>query len=167
MACFFISVAHGLSSSSLFIFAGFVQDRTHSINLQPLFNYLPSFSILFFLLVLANLSFPGTLNFIGDLFSIVSIGNIDYSFMRLVLLNVLLTSCYSFFTMSIVYLIGQAEIYEYYKDTNRIESSFIFLLYGIIGVLLNQSLSLLFVDSYQFICCGLQAVRPLFSTNNN
>ena len=89
------------------------------------------------LLILGNLSFPGTLNFIGELFSIVSIGNIDYSFMRLVLLNVLLTSCYSFFTMSIVYLIGQAEIYEYYKDTNRIESSFIFILYGIIGVLLN------------------------------
>ena len=86
------------------------------------------------LLILGNLSFPGTLNFIGELFSIVSIGNIDYSFMRLVLLNVLLTSCYSFFTMSIVYLIGQAEIYEYYKDTNRIESSFIFLLFGIIGV---------------------------------
>ena len=85
------------------------------------------------LLILGNLSFPGTLNFIGELFSIVSIGNIDYSFMRLVLLNVLLTSCYSFFTMSIVYLIGQAEIYEYYKDTNRIESSFIFLLFGIIG----------------------------------
>ena len=84
------------------------------------------------LLILGNLSFPGTLNFIGELFSIVSIGNIDYSFMRLVLLNVLLTSCYSFFTMSIVYLIGQAEIYEYYKDTNRIESSFIFLLFGII-----------------------------------
>lgn len=38
MACFFTSVAHGLSSTSLFIFAGFVYDRTNSINLQPLFN---------------------------------------------------------------------------------------------------------------------------------
>ena len=123
MACFFTSVAHGLSSSSFFLFTGFVYDRTHSINLQPLFNYLPSFSILFFLLVLANLSFPGTLNFIGELFSIVSLGNIDYSFILIILTNILLTSCYSFFTMSIVYLVGQAQIYECYKDTNRIECS--------------------------------------------
>ena len=40
--------------------------------------------------------------------------------------------------MSIVYLIGQAEIYEYYKDTNRIESSFIFLLFGIIHFFHNN-----------------------------
>ena len=132
MACFFISVAHGLTSSFLFIFTGFVQDRTHSIHYQPLFTYLPIFSIQFLLLILGNLSFPGTLNFIGELFSIVSIGNIDYSFMRLVLLNVLLTSCYSFFIMSIVYLVGQARIYECYKDTNRIESSFMLLLFGLI-----------------------------------
>lgn len=77
MACFFISVAHGLSSSSLFIFSGFIYDRTHSINLQPLFNYYPCFSTIFLLLILGNLSFPGTLNFIGELFTIISLGNID------------------------------------------------------------------------------------------
>ena len=137
MACFFISVAHGLSSSSLFIFAGFVQDRTHSINLQPLFNYLPCFSTFFLLLILGNLSFPGTLNFIGELFSIVSLGNIDYSLIGLLLFNVLLTSCYSFFIMSIVYLVGQARIYECYKDTNRIECSFMFLLFGMTFHLFN------------------------------
>ena len=107
MACFFTSVAHGLSSSSFFLFTGFVYDRTHSINLQPLFNYLPSFSILFFLLVLANLSFPGTLNFIGELFSIVSLGNIDIYLMGFLLLNILLTTCYSFFNISIVFLVAQ------------------------------------------------------------
>ena len=79
MACFTTSVAHGLSSTCLFIFAGFLYDRTHSINLQPLFTYLPCFSIFFLLLILGNLSFPGTLNFIGELFSIISLGNIDYS----------------------------------------------------------------------------------------
>ena len=132
MACFFISVAHGLSSSFLFLFAGFVQDRTHSIHVQPLFTYLPCFSIFFLFLILANLSFPGTLNFIGELFSIISLGNCDYSFVTLLLFNVLLTSCYSFFIMSIVYLVGQARIYECYKDTNRIECSFMFLLFGLL-----------------------------------
>jgi len=56
----------------------------------------------------------------------------DPTSITLLLLNVLLTSCYSFFTMSIVYLVGQAQIYECYKDTNRIECSFMFLLFGII-----------------------------------
>jgi NADH:ubiquinone oxidoreductase subunit 4 (subunit M) len=86
-------------------------------------------------LILGNLSFPGTLNFIGELFSIVSLGNIDYSLVSLVLLNVLLTSCYSFFTMSIVYLVGQSasSCHSIYKDTNRIECSFMFLLFGIIA----------------------------------
>ena len=144
MACFFISVAHGLSSSSLFLFTGFVYDRTHSIHYQPLFDYLPCFSIMFLLLILGNLSFPGTLNFIGELFSIVSLGNIDYSFITLLLLNVLLTSCYSFFTMSIVYLVGQAQIYECYKDTNRIECSFMFLLFGIINTIFKNRLLLWF-----------------------
>ena len=93
-------------------------------------------------MILGNLSFPGTLNFIGELFSIVSLGNIDYSFITLLLLNVLLTSCYSFFTMSIVYLVAQAQIYECYKDTNRIECSFMFLLFGIINVLLYFTMAL-------------------------
>ena len=144
MACFTTSVAHGLSSTCLFIFAGFVQDRTHSINLQPLFNYLPCFSTFFLLLILGNLSFPGTLNFIGELFSIISLGNCDYSFVTLLLFNVLLTSCYSFFIMSIVYLVGQARIYECYKDTNRIEYSlqFLLLFYSI------QSTFIAFIHSY-------------------
>jgi len=131
MACFFTSVAHGLSSTSLFIFAGFVYDRTHSINLQPLFNYMPIFSMWFLILIIANLSFPGTINFIGEFFSIISLGTIDLYLIGIFLLNLLLTTCYCFFTMSIVFLVAQARIQESYKDTNRIEFTFIILVFGI------------------------------------
>ena len=82
-------------------------------------------------MILGNLSFPGTLNFIGELFSIISISNIDYSLMGLFLLNLLLTNCYSLFNMSIVFLLAEAIILEVYKDTNRIEFSFIILVIGI------------------------------------
>jgi len=85
-------------------------------------------------LILGNLGFPGTLNFIGELFSIVSLGNIDYSLVALLLLNILLTSSYCFFTMSIVYLVGQAQIIEWYKDTNRMECNLMFLLFGILFI---------------------------------
>ena len=129
MGCVITSVAHGLSSSALFIFAGFVYDRTHSYNLQPLFNYMPVFSTFFLLLILANLSFPGTLNFIGELFSIISLLNIDYSLIGLFLFNVLLTTCYSFFNMSII-LLEQ----EVHKDTNRIEFILIIIGYNLIFI---------------------------------
>ena len=97
MACFTTSVAHGLSSTCLFIFAGFLYDRTHSINLQPLFNYMPIFSIQFFLLFLANLSFPGTLNFIGESLNIISLSILEVWLTSLFLITILLTSCYSLF----------------------------------------------------------------------
>ena len=131
MACFTTSVAHGLSSTCLFIFAGFLYDRTHSINLQPLFNYMPIFSMWFLILIIANLSFPGTINFIGEFFSIISLGTIDLYLIGIFLLNLLLTTCYCFFTMSIVFLVAQARIQESYKDTNRIEFTFIILVFGI------------------------------------
>ena len=93
---------------------------------------MPIFSIFFFLLILANLSFPGTLNFIGELFTILSLGNIDIYLMGFLLLNILLTTCYSFFNISIVFLVAQPIMIQWYKDTNRIESTFILLVFGIV-----------------------------------
>ena len=91
---------------------------------------MPVFSTFFLLLILANLSFPGTLNFIGELFSIISLLNIDYSLIGLFLFNVLLTTCYSFFNMSII-LLEQ----EVHKDTNRIEFILIIIGYNLIFIL--------------------------------
>ena len=70
-----------------------------------------------------------TLNFIGELFSIISLLNIDYSLIGLFLFNVLLTTCYSFFNMSII-LLEQ----EVHKDTNRIEFILIIIGYNLIFI---------------------------------
>jgi NADH:ubiquinone oxidoreductase subunit 4 (subunit M) len=55
------------------------------------------FSTFLFILILANLGFPGTLNFIGELLGIISLASVDFSLTALFLLNVLLTACYSLF----------------------------------------------------------------------
>jgi NADH-quinone oxidoreductase subunit M len=65
------SLAHGVTSAALFCSGGFLYDRTNSRNLFTLafvnlFNYYPVFSTLFFILILSNCGFPGTLNFIGE-----------------------------------------------------------------------------------------------------
>jgi len=80
MGCISTSVSHGLSSSGLFMVLGFLYDRTHSRNLftlQALFHHYPVFSTLLFLLILGNLSLPGTFGFYGELFSILSLADID------------------------------------------------------------------------------------------
>ena len=45
--------------------------------------------------------------------------------------------------MSIVYLVAQAQIYECYKDTNRIECSFMFLLFGIINLVADYQVAII------------------------
>ena len=100
--CLITSLAHGLSSSALFSSAGFLYDRTNSRNLFTLafvnlFNYYPVFSTIFFILILANSSFPGTLNFIGESLNIISLSILEVTLSSLFVINILLTSCYSLF----------------------------------------------------------------------
>ena len=62
MGCIVTAAAHCLGSSALFLLAGFAYGRTHSRNLfssQTLSNCYPAFSTFLFILILANLSFPG------------------------------------------------------------------------------------------------------------
>ena len=100
MGCIITSVNHGVSSSALFMFLGFLYDRTHSRNLftlQALFHHYPVSSTLFFILILGNLSLPGTLGFYGELFSILSLADVDFLLTALFVWNVCLTTSYSLF----------------------------------------------------------------------
>ena len=96
------SLGHGLTSSALFCSAGFLYDRTNSRNLFTLafvnfFNYYPVFSTLFFILILANSSFPGTLNFIGESLNLTSVSICELTLTTLFVINILLTTSYSLF----------------------------------------------------------------------
>jgi len=71
------SFAHGLSSVGLFLFVGTVISRTYTRNIDSLFFLdFQSRCILLFLL-LCNLSFPATLNFIGEILSVISLISIS------------------------------------------------------------------------------------------
>ena len=96
------SLAHGLSSSGLFCSVGFIQDRTDNRNLFTLafinsFNMYPVFSTSLFLLILGTTSFPGTLNFIGELFNMISLSIVDVVFNGLFVTSIPLTTSYSLF----------------------------------------------------------------------
>ena len=66
----YLMLAHGIVSSGLFFCVGFLYDRSHSRLLRyfgGLATVMPFLSIFFFLFTLANMGFPGTSNFVGEL----------------------------------------------------------------------------------------------------
>jgi proton-translocating NADH-quinone oxidoreductase chain M len=72
----FMMVAHGLVSPCLFLLVGLLYDRYHTkylLYFTGLGAHMPIFSLFFFLCTLANLSFPLTMNFIGEFLCLTSI----------------------------------------------------------------------------------------------
>jgi NADH-quinone oxidoreductase subunit M len=66
----YLMVAHGVVSAALFFCVGVVYDRTHTRLLRyygGLTTVMPLFASSFFIFNLANMGFPGTPNFIGEI----------------------------------------------------------------------------------------------------
>jgi NADH:ubiquinone oxidoreductase subunit 4 (subunit M) len=69
-----LMISHGFVSAGLFLAVGVLYDRYHTRILKYFggFNYfMPLFSIVFLILTLGNISFPGTVSFIGELLIIL------------------------------------------------------------------------------------------------
>ena len=69
-------VAHGLVSPALFLLVGFLYERSHTKYLPYLTglgSHMPIYASLFFILTLANLSFPLFPNFIAEVLCLVSL----------------------------------------------------------------------------------------------
>jgi NADH-quinone oxidoreductase subunit M len=74
--CFFLMLAHGFVSGGLFFLVGVLYDRVHTKLIGyygGLCQVMPVFSTFFFFFTLANFSFPGTANFIGEFLLLVGI----------------------------------------------------------------------------------------------
>ncbi len=103
IGCVITSVAHGLSSECGFIVAGFVYDRTQSrslLSLKGLFQIkdFPVLSLIFFIFILANMSFPGTLNGIGELLNVIAVGEITgFAVLVLAFVHICLAAAFCLF----------------------------------------------------------------------
>ena len=68
-----ISIAHGLISVSLFYIVGLVINR-NMVREDNSIKYLPiSIKVILFILLFSNLSFPGTISFVGEIGILISI----------------------------------------------------------------------------------------------
>jgi proton-translocating NADH-quinone oxidoreductase chain M len=72
-----LMVSHGLVSSALFLLIGVLYERYHTRSVLyygGLVTVMPLFATFFFLFTISNFSFPGTSNFIGELFVFIGLG---------------------------------------------------------------------------------------------
>jgi len=74
------SISHGFSSFGLFLFAGLLINKTYSRYLDSFFFIDAILRGLLLLLIIGNLSFPGSFNFVGEILALISIVSIDSFF---------------------------------------------------------------------------------------
>lgn len=119
-----LMVAHGFVSGGLFVCVGILYDRYHIRLLKSyggLNLYMPLFSIFFLLFTLANISFPGSFNFLGEFFVLIGIFRQNISFAILIMFVMIISTCYSFWLYNKVF--SGLVISSFY--TNRINGSLI------------------------------------------
>lgn len=69
MGSVFLMIGHGVVSAGLFFMIGFLYDRYKTRNIRyyrGLVSFMPVYALCLFIFSLANMSFPGTCNFIGE-----------------------------------------------------------------------------------------------------
>ena len=95
----FLMLSHGIISGGLFFLVGCVYDRFKTRMLlyySGLVNVMPLFAILLFILILGNISFPGTSGFIGELLILLGVFETNIFVAVISTFSIILTAIYSF-----------------------------------------------------------------------
>ena len=109
-----LMVAHGFVSGGLFVCIGILYDRYHTRLKKPyggLNYFMPIFSFLFLVLTLANISFPGSINFIGEFLVLVGIFMKNILLAIFIIFLMILSTCYSLWLYNKVFS-GLLSIYK-------------------------------------------------------
>jgi len=127
-----LAIAHGFVSPALFIcVGGIIYDRTGTriINyLRGLVLYMPVFTILFFIFTLANTGIPLSLNFLGEILSLIGIFQRNPIIAVLGAVGIVLSACYSIFLYNRISYGSFSPHLKPIKDINRREFMLLFTL---------------------------------------
>lgn len=99
----FMMVAHGLVSPALFLMVGILYERSHTKYLPYLTglgSHMPIYSSLFFILTLANLSFPLFPNFIAEVLCLLSLFAVHSLYAYIFCISQVLGAVYGFWTFN-------------------------------------------------------------------
>lgn len=127
-----LMLSHGLVSSGLFICVGALYDRYKTrlfLYYGGLVRYMPLFSVFFFTLVLANMSFPGTFSFIGEV--LIFFGLIFINILVCIIsgFTMVLSAAYSLALYTHT-MLGNINVFfvKYFSDVSRREFFILFTL---------------------------------------
>jgi len=99
----FMMIAHGLVSPALFLLVGFLYERSHTKYLPYLTglgSHMPIYASLFFILTLANLSFPLFPNFIAEVLCLVSLFAVHSLYAYIFCISQVLGAIYGIWTFN-------------------------------------------------------------------
>ena len=130
-------MAHGIAAAALFICLGVLYDKHKSLIIHYYSGFakiMPIFTIMFFFVVLANIAFPGTFNFVGEL--LITLGIVRLSLITGIIVNIglIITLVYSLaiFTRIFFGILKNVIIYSY-CDASRLEV-YILILFALLIV---------------------------------
>ena len=143
IASIIMMLAHGLVSSGLFMISFTLYNRFHTRIIKyfkGLVTPAPLLSSLTFILILGNISFPGTINFIAEFSSIVAVTKYSIFIGISVCVGIFLGTVYSLSVYNKIYF-GTLSNFTYYtRDLNALEYHSFIPLIGltlILGIIPN------------------------------
>ena len=118
-------ISHGLISAALFLCVGVLYDRLNSRMINTyggLVNYLPIYSFLFIVFVLAGLGLPGTSGFLGEFLVLTGTFQKNYVVAMLATIGVILGATYMLWlTKRVIFGNVNNEQIKNLKDVNSLE----------------------------------------------
>lgn len=154
IASIIMMIAHGLVSSALFMSSAVLYVRHHSRIIRyfrGIVSTMPIFSLISLILILANIGFPLTLNFIAEFFSILAAFNYSYLLGILSCIGALLSTVYALYYYNRIYF---GVISNHLKNSRELlEFEFqgflpLILLTIILGIFPNLLLNFLIFSTY-------------------
>jgi proton-translocating NADH-quinone oxidoreductase chain M len=129
---FYLMLGHAITSSALFLGIGVLYDR-YKTRLIPYYGslvlFMPIFSTIYFVFILANFGFPGTFNFVGEFLILNGLFSISTTLFFFSSIPLILSLIYSLFLFTRVFF---GPIYNnfirYYSEMILLEFVVLFLL---------------------------------------
>nr|AIW06152.1 NADH dehydrogenase subunit 4 [Gaeana maculata] len=103
MGSYFMMIGHGLCSSGLFCLANISYERSYSRSIlinKGMLTFMPSMTLMWFLMCVSNMSCPPTMNMVGEMMIINSLISWSSSTMIMLILSSFMAACYSLYLFS-------------------------------------------------------------------
>nr|AWV83193.1 NADH dehydrogenase subunit 4 [Cryptotympana atrata] len=103
LGSYYMMIGHGLCSSGLFCLANILYERTGSRSIlinKGMLTYMPSMTLMWFLMCASNMSCPPTIMLVGEMMIINGLFSWNSLMMMMIIMSSFLSACYSLYLFS-------------------------------------------------------------------